>query len=98
VNGSKGQEIGVLLGGFYGLWRWWKCIRFWFWLDCLGALHRVGYMKWRRGVGDGRMSVMSLARVWGVVIWLVVWRRISVVIRLVFGMSVGVLVRRLVCG
>jgi hypothetical protein len=26
VNGSKGQEIGVSLGRFYGLRRWWKCI------------------------------------------------------------------------
>jgi hypothetical protein len=33
---------------------------------------------------------------WGVVVWLVIWSRISVVIRLVFRVSVVMLVRRLV--
>jgi hypothetical protein len=80
------------------LWRCLKYIRFWLWLDCLGVLHRVIYLKWRRRIGDCMLSGMSLARVWGVVIWLVVWRRISVVTGMVFGTSVRVLVRRLVRG
>jgi hypothetical protein len=33
---------------------------------------------------------------WGVVVWLIIWSRISVVIRLVFRVSVVMLVRRLV--
>jgi hypothetical protein len=68
VNGSEGQKIGVLLEGFCGSWRWWKFIRFWLWLDYLGVLCRLGYLKWRRGAGDGRLSGMSLAHVWSVVI------------------------------
>jgi hypothetical protein len=95
VDGFEGQTICVLLGGFCGLWRWWKCTRFWFWLDYLGILCRIGYLKWRQRVGDGRPSGMSLAHVWGIVIWLVVWRRVSVIIGLVFRVSVVVSVQRL---
>jgi hypothetical protein len=64
VDGFECQEIGVLLGGLCGLWRWWKYIRFWLWLDYLGVLHRVRYLKWGRRIGDGRLSGMGLARVW----------------------------------
>jgi hypothetical protein len=55
VDGSEGQKIGVLLGGFCGLWQWWKCVRFWLCLDYLGVLRRVSYLKWRRRVGDGSL-------------------------------------------
>jgi hypothetical protein len=43
-------------------------------------------------VGDGRLSEMGMGCVWGVTVWLVVRRRIYVVIGLVFGIGVGVLV------
>jgi hypothetical protein len=42
------------------------------------------------------MSGMSFARVWGTVVWLVVWQRISMIVGLVFRTSVVVLVQRLV--
>jgi hypothetical protein len=69
VDSSEGREICVLLGGFCGLWRWWICVRFWFWVDCLGVLCRIGYLKQRRRVGDGRLSGMSLGHVWGIYGW-----------------------------
>jgi hypothetical protein len=62
----------------------------------LSVLCRIGYLKWRRGVSDGRLSGMSLTHVWGVVVWLIVWRRISMIIGLVFRMSGVMLVRGLV--
>jgi hypothetical protein len=47
-------------------------------------------------VSDNWLGCVDLACMWGVVIWLVIRRRISVIVRLVFRMSVVVLVRRLV--
>jgi hypothetical protein len=43
-------------------------------------------------VGDGWLGCVDLACMQGVVVCLVIWRRIYVVVRLVFGMSVVVLV------
>jgi hypothetical protein len=43
-------------------------------------------------VGEGRLRGMGMCCVRGVIVWLVVGRRISVVIGLVFGTGVGVLV------
>jgi hypothetical protein len=45
-----------------------------------------------RRVGDCWLGYMDLTCMWGVVVWLVIWRRISVVIRLVFRASVVMLV------
>jgi hypothetical protein len=42
------------------------------------------------------MSGMSFAHVWGAVVWLVVWQRISMIVGLVFRTSVVVLIQRLV--
>jgi hypothetical protein len=42
------------------------------------------------------MSGMSFARVWGAVVWLVVWQRISMIVGLVFRTSVVVLIQRLI--
>jgi hypothetical protein len=40
-----------------------------------------------RRVGDGWLSCVDLACICGVVLWLVIWRRISVIVGLVFGTS-----------
>jgi hypothetical protein len=45
-----------------------------------------------RGVCDGGLSGVTLACSGGIVVWLIIWRRVSVVVILVFGMGVGVLV------
>jgi hypothetical protein len=43
----------------------------------------MGYLICNGGVGDGRLSGMALACGRSVVVWLVVWRRVSMVIGLV---------------
>jgi hypothetical protein len=97
VNGSEGWEIGALLGRFLVLWwglGWviWPC----FWLNCLSARCGICYLQGCRRVSDGSLGCVDLVCMLGVVIWLIIWRRISVVVGLVFRASVVMLVRRLV--
>jgi hypothetical protein len=63
-------------------WRW-RCIGLCSWLNRLSVVYGVSYLQWWQRVGDGRLSGMALACGRSVVVWLVVWRRVSMVIGLV---------------
>jgi hypothetical protein len=97
VDCSKGWKICALLGRLLVLWwrlRW--IVWFYFWLGRLGIRCGICYLQGCRRVGDGWLGCVDLARMQGVVVRLAIWQRIYVVVRLVFGMSVVALVRRLV--
>jgi hypothetical protein len=93
VDASGGWEIGVLLGRFlvlqWGL-GWVVCL--YFWLNWLGARCGICCLQGCRGVSDGWLGCVDLVCMLGVVIWLVVWRRISMIVGLVFRASVVMLV------
>jgi hypothetical protein len=76
-----GDGGGSALGSSFG-WTVWALV--------------VGYVICSGGEGggvcDGGLSGVTLACSGGIVVWLVIWRRVSVVVILVFGMGVGVLV------
>jgi hypothetical protein len=80
ILGVLVMEVAVhwalTLAGLFGHWLW----------DMLFVVVARG------GVCDGGLSGVTLACSGGIVVWLVIWRRVSVVVILVFGMGVGVLV------
>jgi hypothetical protein len=99
VDGSDGWNIGALLGRLLVL--WWRLgwiVWFYFSLGWLGICCGICYLQGCLRVGDGWLGCADLACMRRVVVWLVVWRRIYVVVRLVFRASVMALVRRLVRG
>jgi hypothetical protein len=99
MNGSEDWKSGCLLGGIL-IWGWgWRwVVRLRFWLRCLRACGWVCYLQrcWR--IGDCWLWCMDLACVWHIDVWLVVLRRISVVVGLVFWARVEVMMRRLIQG
>jgi hypothetical protein len=97
VDGFEDWKIGVVLDRLWVLWwrlRW--IVWFYFWLGWLGIRYGICYLQGCHRVGDGWLGCVDLFCLRGVVVWLVIWRRISVVVRLVFRMSVVALVQRLV--
>jgi hypothetical protein len=81
ILGVLVMEVAVhwalALAGLFGHWLW----------DMLFVVVAGG-----RGVCDVGLSGVTLACSGGIVVWLVIWRRVSVVVILVFRMGVGVLV------
>jgi hypothetical protein len=74
VDGSKGWEIGSILGRRLVL--WWRLgwvIWFYFWLSWLGVRCGICYLQGCRKVGDYWLGCVDLACMWGVVVWLVIW-------------------------
>jgi hypothetical protein len=97
VYSSEGWEIGGLLGRLLILWwrwRWvaWLC----FGLGYLRACGGVRYLQQWRRVSDCWLGCVDLACMRGVVVWLVVLRRVSMVVGLVFWAGIEMLERRLV--
>jgi hypothetical protein len=58
-----------------------------FLVELVGCQCGICYLQGCRRVGDGWLSCVDLACICGVVLWLVIWRRISVIVGLVFGTS-----------
>jgi hypothetical protein len=99
VYSSEGWETGVLLEGFLIVWWRWRWVaRLYLWFGCLRACGGIRYL-WRcQRVSDCQLGCMDLACVRCVIVWLVVLRRMSVVVGLVFWAEVEMLIQRLVWG
>jgi hypothetical protein len=87
VYSSESWEIGGLLGRFLALWWMWVA---WlhFWLGCFRGCSGICYLQRCKRISD-----LTCMRV--VVVWLVVLRKVSVVVGFVFWVGVEMLVRRL---
>jgi hypothetical protein len=99
VDGSEGWETGCLLGGIL-IWGWWWrwVVQLRFWLRCFLNSGWVRYLQRCLRIGDYWLWCMDLACVWRIIVWLVVLRRISVVVGLLFWVRDEVMMQMLIRG